>query len=180
MDISRVRDMQEPEQQEQKAPEPEPALEPVAAEPQPLALDMDVGVDMPQTDMAFESSELDFEQRYWTQPQTGSGDGEQDYIGEMDTGQREVVPISTARPNIPRTAYDNQINGWVLLAFTVEPSGRVRNIRVMDAEPRGVFEANAIEALQGWIYQPFKGEPKHFSQRIEFDWTNYPYNMDRR
>lgn len=101
-----------------------------------------------------------------------------DYIAEVDTGRKEIVPMATRRPNIPKIAYDNRINGWVLLAFTVGNDGKVKNVRVMDAEPRGIFEANAIAAVRGWIYNPYKGPERHISQRIEFDWTMYSYNMD--
>src|SRR5690606_35138585 len=87
----------------------------------------DLSISVPQ----WENSELITEQRYWSAPAgsgTGAGGQGADYIGEINTGQREIVPIATRRPNIPKVAYDNRINGWVLLAFTVGNDGKVKNI----------------------------------------------------
>lgn len=179
VDISRVKPETPEQKAQQQAEKTEPEMAPLSVEP-PAAtgISSDVSVDMPVDSIEWQNDELAVEQKYWSQPAASGGGGDGDYIGEMDTGTREVVPVSTSRPNIPKVAYDNRIDGWVLLAFTVSPEGKVSNIRVMDAEPRGVFEANAIAAVKGWIYQPFEGEPRHISQRIEFEWSMYPYNMD--
>lgn len=187
-----IRQVKEPakikEQQQPVEKKQAPALEPLSAAPPAassiaipdVASTSDVAISIPQ----WQQTELAVEQRYWSAPVgsggngNGAGGGAVDYIAEVDTGRKEIVPMATRRPNIPKIAYDNRINGWVLLAFTVGNDGRVKNIRVMDAEPRGIFEANAIAAVRGWIYNPYKGQERHISQRIEFDWNMYSYNMD--
>lgn len=184
VDIRQVKEpakVKEPRQPVKK--QQAPALEPLSAAP-PTASSIaipdvistsDVAIAIPQ----WQQTELAVEQRYWSAPVGGNGaGGGMDYIAEVDTGRKEIVPMATRRPNIPKIAYDNRINGWVLLAFTVGNDGKVKNVRVMDAEPRGIFEANAIAAVRGWIYNPYKGPERHISQRIEFDWTMYSYNMD--
>lgn len=181
VDISRVTPPTPQQQAEQRQAKQQPQLEALSVEPPPapvLATAADVAISLPEEGIAWQADAMRIEQHYWSQPAGGAGSGG-DYIGELDSGTREIVPISTTRPNIPKVAWDNRIDGWVLLAFTVSPDGKVSNIRVMDAEPRGVFEANAIAAVRGWIYQPFKGQPRFISQRIEFEWNQYPYNMDR-
>ena len=45
-------------------------------------------------------------------------------------------------------------NGWVLLQYNVDESGKPVDIKVVDASPKGLFEEASIEALQGWEYQP--------------------------
>lgn len=184
VDISQVKaPIEEQKRQQPKPKEPPPPLESISADapsPSNLAISeqlsaSDLQISVPQ----WENNDLAIEQRYWSAPVAGAGSGAQaGYLGEADTGQKEIVPIATRRPNIPKVAYDNQVNGWVLLAFTVANNGRVKNIRVMDAEPRGIFEANAVAAVKSWIYTPFKGEERHISQRIEFEWTMYSYNMN--
>lgn len=136
------------------------------------------------TDVTLDASalvlpEFAMEQQNWTMPsQAGQGTAEQaSYLAKSADKGQEIVPIATRRPNIPQRAYDNQINGWVDVAFTVTNDGHVKNITVLDASPRGIFEANAVAAIKGWIYTPFKGEPRRMMQRIDFDWTMYSYNL---
>ncbi|NND61359.1 MAG: energy transducer TonB [Gammaproteobacteria bacterium] len=73
----------------------------------------------------------------------------------------ELVPVSSARPKFPRSAAERGIEGWVELIFVVTGSGRVENIRILDASPRGVFEDAAVSALQNWLYAPYyvNGQP---------------------
>lgn len=135
--------------------------------------------ELKSAELSFENQEqnLDAIQNNWLQPAAGAGAGGQDYLGEADTGIKEIVPISTATPYVPKIAWDNKISGWVLLAFEVKPDGTIGKVRVMDASPRGVFEPYAVDALKGWRYTPFNGSSKFLSQKIEFNWQDYPNNI---
>ena len=93
----------------------------------------------------------------------------------------EVVPIGTRKPNVPELAWKNKINGWVLVAFNVTPDGRTRNVRVLDANPRGVFEEKVIAAIEDWLYSVrFSGERKGevvLTQKVEVEWKDFHLNM---
>jgi len=95
-------------------------------------------------------------------------------------GYREVLPNATRQPNIPEIAWKNKINGWVLVAFTVNAKGFVENVRVLDAQPRGVFEENVIASVKHWVYSPseFGGKKvkAQLTQRIELFYKDYPNN----
>lgn len=95
-------------------------------------------------------------------------------------GYKEVLPLSTRQPNIPEEAWNKKIDGWVLVAFTVNAFGRVENVRVLDAQPRGLFEDNVIASVRDWVYDPadFKGRKvkAQLTQRIELYWKDYPNN----
>ena len=67
----------------------------------------------------------------------------------------DLVPISSARPRYPRSAATRRIEGWVEVIFVIGGDGRVRNVRVLDASPRGVFEDAAVHAMSRWLYAPF-------------------------
>jgi TonB family protein len=105
-------------------------------------------------------------------------------IAEADAkganGYREVLPNSTRQPNIPEYAWKNKIDGWVLVTFTVNTKGEVENVRVLDAQPRGVFEDNVIASVSHWIYDPadFHGRKvkAQLTQRIELFYKDYPRN----
>jgi len=96
-------------------------------------------------------------------------------------GYVEVVPNGTRMPNVPELAWTNKINGWVLVAFNVQPDGRTKNIRVLDANPRGVFEEKVIAAVEDWLYfVKFPGDLKGeivLTQKVEVEWKNYPNNV---
>lgn len=58
-------------------------------------------------------------------------------------------------PQYPRRALRNRIEGRVLLSFTIDTEGRVRDAVVEEASPRGMFERPALAAIDKWRYEPF-------------------------
>ncbi len=101
--------------------------------------------------------------------------------GQDARGFVEVVPIDTRRPNVPEVAWQNKVDGWVLVAFSVTPQGRTRNIRVLDASPRGVFEEKVVSAVADWRYDvTFAGSVKSdvvVTQKVAVQWRNYAQNL---
>lgn len=75
--------------------------------------------------------------------------GEQGFVGD------DLVPVSSARPRYPRSAAARKIEGWVELIFIINGNGRVSDIRVLDASPRGIFEDAAVAAMSRWLYNPY-------------------------
>ena len=67
---------------------------------------------------------------------------------------REFTRVSTTDPEYPMEARQSGAEGWVRLEFTVNERGRVRDIVVVAAEPRGVFEDAASSALSRWRFRP--------------------------
>lgn len=99
----------------------------------------------------------------------GGGRGDGGFKG------RELVPLSTARPQMPDWACKKKIRGWVEVVFVVTPGGQVENVRIVDAEPRGVYEGAAIESVGNWIYPKGK-TPAEVKQRVEMDPADCAYN----
>ena len=67
-----------------------------------------------------------------------------------DAFERVYAP----EPVYPREALRNRIGGWVELEFTVTPTGGVRDVEVVRAEPARVFDAAATQALAQWRFKP--------------------------
>ena len=65
-------------------------------------------------------------------------------------GQFRLQAISTPAPRFPKGAQG--ITGEVLVAFTVNASGSVENVRAVRGNPPRVFEASAIAAVQTWRF----------------------------
>jgi protein TonB len=62
--------------------------------------------------------------------------------------------ISARDPVYPRDALRQGTRGWVELEFTITSGGTVRDIQVVGAEPHGVFEGAAADALAQWRFRP--------------------------
>lgn len=95
-------------------------------------------------------------------------------------GFKQIIPVGTRQPDVPKAAWDKKIDGWVEVAFVVQPNGRVRNVQVIDASPKGVFEPNVVEAVSDWVYDADPDGKSHtLTQRIDLFWRDYPNNVKR-
>lgn len=96
-------------------------------------------------------------------------------------GYKEIIPFATRQPNVPKAAWDQKIDGWVLVVFSINPSGHVENVRVLDANPKGIFEENVIAAVSDWLYDPAdlggKKVKVQLTQKIHLFWKDYPNNI---
>lgn len=85
-------------------------------------------------------------------------------------GGKKLVPVSTGRPQFPKYAYDRGISGWVEVVFIVDANGQVRNPRILDANPKGIFEDAAITSVLSWQYdrKTMAGQAREVRQKLEF------------
>lgn len=106
------------------------------------------------------------------------------FIGEMGAGggsaaslfDGDIIPLQRIAPQYPREAARARIGGWVQLEVMVNADGTVRSARVLEAKPKGLFDAAAVTAVLRWKFKPkvVDGQPvpQRGSQRIEFNLTN--------
>lgn len=66
----------------------------------------------------------------------------------------DVQPVVRIEPDYPPSAERRGIEGWVKVQFSITSTGRVTDVIVVDATPRGVFEEASIEAVRRWLYSP--------------------------
>lgn len=80
--------------------------------------------------------------------------------------------LHAAEPVYPRRALRVGTEGRVLMEFTITAEGNVVDAAVVEAEPRGLFDSAALQAIRQWQYQPFSrdGVPvaRRASQVLEF------------
>jgi len=62
--------------------------------------------------------------------------------------------VKCEKPVYPAEARRRGITGRVLLRVHVDAVGSVREVLVLSAEPVGVFEAQAVEAVRKWRFTP--------------------------
>ncbi|MFW6092566.1 MAG: energy transducer TonB [Pseudomonadota bacterium] len=89
------------------------------------------------------------------------------------SGNRPLKVVSSVGPVYPPDAKAEGIEGHVLVRYDVGVEGRVRNVRVVEASPPGVFDESARQAVSRWRFQPptEAGEPQPvegLESRLEF------------
>lgn len=171
-------DKPEIEPETPREPSEEPAM--AALEISPPTPEPATELEIPALDLATGEIDIQAPGDDWSAP-LGSGGIGLAAAGTDGAGYVEVTPYNTRRPNVPEVAWQNRIDGWVLVAFTVTPDGRTREVRVLDAFPRGVFEEKVVAAVEDWHYSvSFIGKQRGdilLTQRVEVLWRNYPQNL---
>lgn len=73
----------------------------------------------------------------------------------------EMLPLVNIQPTYPTRAAQRGIEGWCQVAFTVTETGGVKDIRVVDADPPGMFDQASIRAAERFRFQPrvVNGQP---------------------
>lgn len=67
---------------------------------------------------------------------------------------RQAMPLYRVEPIYPQKALSRKLEGYVIMAFTIDETGRPKGISVVEAQPMRVFDRAAIRALSKWKYQP--------------------------
>ena len=90
--------------------------------------------------------------------------------GEEHTGakQESVSPIVRIEPKYPKQAAEQNIEGSVVLGFTINADGSTDNIKVISADPQGVFDSEAIRALKKWRYKPVSNPAQQHLVQLDF------------
>lgn len=66
----------------------------------------------------------------------------------------DAVPLVRVNPQYPSRALIAGVEGWVHLEFTVSAAGTVKDVKILDADPRGYFEKAAEQAVLKYKYKP--------------------------
>jgi protein TonB len=87
--------------------------------------------------------------------------------------QPSSIPLVKSNPRYPVRASSRDIEGWVVVEFTITSTGTVIDAKVTDAKPEGIFDRAALNAIVKWKFKPKikNGQPvaQHTTQRFEFN-----------
>lgn len=68
--------------------------------------------------------------------------------------QADLKLIHYVAPEYPAAARARNLAGNVVVAYTVDAQGATRHVRVVSAEPAGIFDHDAVNAVRRWRYAP--------------------------
>ncbi len=84
-------------------------------------------------------------------------------------------PMATYRAPIeyPEAAYENGVEGYVLMHLLIGKDGSIELAKVLESEPEGVFDNSVLAVIQDWSFTParYKGESVAVwvKQRVRFN-----------
>ena len=101
----------------------------------------------------------------------GSGGFAAPQLGKADGDAQPIVRIE---PKYPLKAQRDGITGYVVMSFTIVEDGSTADVKVIEAEPKRVFNREAVRALKKWKYKPRVEEGKAMKQfgltvRLDFN-----------
>jgi len=67
---------------------------------------------------------------------------------------RDIIPLVRINPEYPPRALSRGIEGYVIVQFNITATGTVRDVIVVDAKPKGMFDQAAVRAVERWRYNP--------------------------
>jgi protein TonB len=73
---------------------------------------------------------------------------------ETAPARTALVAVSTPQPQYPIEALRSGTTGKVTASFTVNPDGHVSNVRIVKANPRGVFDRAVQDTVGRWRFEP--------------------------
>lgn len=107
---------------------------------------------IPQIVMAAESTEVEGEIEF-TQVKLSLPSASTELKDVRYKTNHDARPIVRISPKYPIIASQKGVEGWVKLAFDINKLGEVVNIRVVDSNPKRVFDKAAKQALKRWKYK---------------------------
>ena len=103
-------------------------------------------------------------------PEIKSNDEKIYNLKDVDVQPKVVRKIV---PRYPYKAQGKGIEGKVLIGFTVDKEGHVQDPKVVNAEPKGVFEKTALDTIVKYKFKPAIKDGKSVSSFV-----NVPITFD--
>nr|WP_275666706.1 energy transducer TonB [Vibrio tubiashii] len=74
-------------------------------------------------------------------------------FGDFGVNQ-QAMPLYRVEPRYPTKALKRGAEGYVVMKFTIDPTGKPIDVEVVEANPKRMFEREAVRAVKKWKYQP--------------------------
>lgn len=89
------------------------------------------------------------------------GDANRETAMTSDAVDEPAKPIGQIAPEYPDRARERGVEGYVKMRAKVTSSGSVTAVRVVEANPKGIFDQSAVAALRQMTFEPalYQGRP---------------------
>ncbi len=79
-----------------------------------------------------------------------------DGLGALVAGGNDgnVMPLVRVEPMYPRNARIKGVEGWVKVGITIDKTGAVEKVDIIDSEPKRAFDRATIRAVKRWKFKP--------------------------
>lgn len=84
----------------------------------------------------------------------------------------DVRPVHRVEPIYPAQAAEEGIEGSVVVTLDIETDGSVSNVKVVDAQPKGIFDRQTKIAVRQWRWEPIP-------QKVEGMLIQLDYVLDK-
>jgi len=74
--------------------------------------------------------------------------------GMQEVAENSLTRLKPLQLQYPSRALAREIQGWVEIGYTVTPKGKVVDVKALRADPAGVFESAATDAVARLSYKP--------------------------
>ncbi|MCG5053590.1 MAG: TonB family protein [Myxococcales bacterium] len=82
------------------------------------------------------------------------GSATKDMVMTEDSVDSPAQPVARVPPEYPSKARQKGIEGYVTLNVLVSAEGSIQQMRILNADPAGIFEDSAKAALARWEFRP--------------------------
>ena len=101
------------------------------------------------------------------------GEGMGNMLSGYGFGDSDVIPLVQVEPKYPSQALSRKIEGYVVVRLNVNKEGSVGDVEVVDSDPKGVFEREAIRAAWRYKFKPklVDGKPVEQVATLPFEFN---------
>jgi len=96
-----------------------------------------------------------------------------DVVMTDDSVDSPPRPTYQAPMQYPKSARSRGVEGYVVLSLLISATGEIEKVQVLEAQPSGVFEDAAQEAVRKWQFEPAQYQGRNVKvwarQRVRFD-----------
>jgi protein TonB len=105
------------------------------------------------------------------------GDAFGNMLGGYGFGDSDVIPLVQVEPRYPSQALSRKLEGYVVVRLSITEQGNVESVEVVDAQPKGVFEREAIRAAWRYKFKPklVDGKPVKQMATLPFE-----FNLEKK
>ena len=76
-----------------------------------------------------------------------------------------VIPLARINPIYPKRAKMMKKEGYVKMEFTITTFGTVKDVKIVESKPEGLFDSSAKRAILKWKFRPKLEEGQAIEQR---------------